>query len=191
VIGEVVEVTKTQLNFSKLKFTFIVLAFTAVLGIASYGYHVYSLFRDWQTNMPQPQLEKLIRDLRIYHAKEGHFPNTFLEINKLVWHTTPSPNYGRKGRQARTKNYYYFYTKVDNQTCAIWALPIGPQRHYASSFFLVLSPEWSRRWIGKAMDDETIGSLPAIPATDMLAGLGMRELPGQTVGARQAIKTSK
>jgi hypothetical protein len=77
------------------------------------------------------------------------------------------------------------------QTCAIWALPIGPQRHYSPSFFLVYSLGWSRRWIGKAMDDETISSLPAIPGLDKLAGLGMRELPGQTLGARQFAQLSK
>jgi hypothetical protein len=104
---------------------------------------------------------------------------------------SPCPNYGSEGRQACVKNYYYFYTKVDNQTCAIWALPIGPQRHYASSFFLVLSPGWSRRWIGKSMGDETIASLPAIPALDKLTLLGMRELPGQTLEARQGTQISK
>jgi hypothetical protein len=102
----------------------------------------------------------------------------------LIWHTKPSPNYGSEGRQARAKNYYYFYTKVDNQTCAVWALPIGPQRHYASSFFIIISLGWSRRWIGKAMDDEVISGLPAIPGPDRLAELGMRELPAQTLGSR-------
>ncbi|MBO0721906.1 MAG: hypothetical protein J2P41_13870 [Blastocatellia bacterium] len=175
---------KTQLNFSKPKFTFLVLAFSALLGIASYGYHIYSLFHDWQINMPQQQLEKLTRDLRVYQAKEGHFPNTFTEIDNLIWHTKPSLNYGSEGRQARTKNYYYFYTKIDNKTCAVWALPIGPQRHYASSYFLVLSPVWARRWIGKAMDDDIISSLPAIPTPDKLAELGMCELPGRTLSSR-------
>ena len=176
--------TKTQLNFNKLKITYLMLGFAAALGIASYSYHVYSLFRDWQMNMPRPQLEKLIRDLRIFQAKEDRFPNTFVEIDNLIWHTKPKPNYGGEGRQARVKNYYYFYTKVDSQTCTIWALPIGPQRHYASSFFLVLSPKWLRTWVGKAMDDETISHLPAIPALDRLAGLGMQELPGRTFSIR-------
>ena len=29
-----------------------------------------------------------------------------------------------QSQQARAKNYYYFYTRVDNHTSAIWALPI-------------------------------------------------------------------
>ena len=175
---------KPELKFNKLKATYLMLAVTALLAVGSYGWHVYTLFRDWQTNMPQPQIEKLTKDLRIYHAKTGHFPGTFVEINNLIWHTKQAPDYGSEGRQARTKNYYYFYTKVNDHTCAIWALPTGPQRHYASSFFLVLSPEWLRSWKGKALDDEAIRDLPAIPSPGKLAEMVMQEMPGQVSAGR-------
>jgi hypothetical protein len=177
--------TKTRPGFSKLKITWLLLAFAGMLAVGSYGWHVYTLFRDWQMNMPQSQIERLTKDLRIYQVKIGHFPSTFVEVNSLIWHTKPAPNYGSEGRQARTKNYYYFYTRVNYQTCAIWALPIGPQRHYASSFFLVLSPEWIRSWKGKALEDETFSSLPAIPSLDKLAGMGMQEMPVQILTARK------
>ena len=170
---------KPELKLNKLKATYLILAICAILAVGSYGWHVYTLFRDWQINMPQPQIERLTKDLRIYHAKTGYFPSTFVEINNLIWHTKPAPNYGDNGRQSRTKNYYYFYTRVNDHTCAIWALPTGPQRHYASSFFLVLSPEWLRNWKGKAMDNEVIGGLPAIPSPDKLAETGMGEMPVQ------------
>lgn len=177
--------TKTRPSFSKLKITWLLLAFAGMLAVGSYGWHIYTLFRDWQTNMPQSQIEKLTKDLRIYHAKTGHFPNTFVEINNLIWHTKPAPNYGSEGRQARTKNYYYFYTKVNDHTCAIWALPTGPQRHYASSFFLVLSTEWLRTWKGNALADETIDGLPAIPSPDKLTKLGMKEMPVNVSAAQK------
>ena len=171
--------TKPQLKFNKLKATYLILALSALLAVGSYGWHVYTLFRDWQINMPQPQIEKLTKDLRLYHAKTGHFPTTFVEVNNLIWLTKPVPDYGSEGRQARTKNYYYFYTRVNDHTCAIWALPIGPQRHYASSFFVVLSPEWLRSWKGRALEDELIGRVLAIPSIDKLTEMGMREMPGQ------------
>ncbi len=170
---------KPELKLNKLKATYLILALCAILAVGSYGWHVYTLFRDWQVNMPQPQIEKLTKDLRIYQAKTGHFPSSFVEINNLIWHTKPAPDYGDNGRQSRTKNYYYFYTKVNDHTCVIWALPTGPQRHYASSFFLVLSTEWLRSWKGAEMDDETIGTLPTIPSTNQLADLKMREMPSQ------------
>lgn len=172
---------KPELKLNKLKATYLILAICAILAVGSYGWHVYTLFRDWQMNMPQPQIEKLTKDLHIYHAKTGHFPSTFVEINNLIWHMKPAPDYGDKGRQSRTKNYYYFYTQVNDHTCAIWALPTGPQRRYASSFFLVLSPEWLRSWKGKALDDDAISDLPAIPSPDMLAKMLMQEMPGQVL----------
>lgn len=175
---------KPELKLNKLKATYLMLALCAILAVGSYSWHVYTLFRDWQVNMPQPQLERLTKDLRIYQARTGHFPSTFVEINNLIWHTKPAPDYGDNGRQSRTKNYYYFYTRVNDHTCAIWALPTGPQRHYASSFFLVLSPEWLRNWKGKALDDEAISALPAIPSSDMLAKMLMQEMPGQGFAVR-------
>lgn len=175
---------KSRLKLNKLKVTFLFLGFGAALAFGSYGWHVYTLFRDWRSNMPQQQIERLTRDLRVYHTKTGRFPETFNEINNLIWRTKPTPDYGNAGRQARTKNYYYFYSRVNDHTCAIWALPIGPQRHYASSFFLVLSPKWMRRWTGAALNDESIGGLPTIPSADKLADLRMREMPGQTLADR-------
>ncbi len=86
-----------------------------------------------------------------------------------------TPDYGPNGRQARTKNYYYFYTKVDDRTCTIWALPIGPRRHYAPSIFAVLLSKWMRIWKGKSLDDDVIEKLPDVPRLDQLLELTMKE----------------
>jgi hypothetical protein len=176
---------KSRPKFNKLKVATLFLASAAILSLSGYGWRAYALFRDWQINMPHPQLEKLVKDLRIYHARVGRFPNSFIEINNLIWRTKPAPDYGRGGRQARTRNYYFFYTKVDNQTCAICALPTGPQRHYVSSFFLVLSPDWARNWKGDALGDDLIKTLLAIPNPDQLAALMMREMPARIFKRRQ------
>lgn len=42
--------TKPQLKFNKLKATYLILALSALLAVGSYGWHVYTLFRDWQIN---------------------------------------------------------------------------------------------------------------------------------------------
>src|SRR5689334_9772086 len=104
--------TNTRLGFNKLKITWLLLALAGILAVGTYGWHVYTLFRDWQTNMPQPQIERLTKDLRLYHARLGRFPSTFAEINGQLWHTKPAPDYGPNGRQARAKNYYYLYTRM-------------------------------------------------------------------------------
>lgn len=170
-------------RISKLRISYILVILAAVAGLVSYGYHVYALFRDAQQNTPQPQVERLIKDLRRYHSQTRHFPADFTEINQLIWRTKPTPDYGSDGRRARTKNYYYFYTKVSDETCAFWALPIGSRRHYGSSFFIVLSPNWARVWKGKAMGDEEIAQIPAIPSPTILARVKMQEIHSRDFAA--------
>lgn len=164
-------------RFSKWRLTYGFALVSLVVGLGSYGWYIYTLVRDSQRNKPQPQIEKLLKDFRAYHAQTRQFPTSFTEINQRLWHTSPPPDYGKEGREARPKNYYYFYTRVSENTCAFWATPIGPQRHYASSFFVVLSPDWVRVWQGKAKSDEEIAHLPAIPSPQALADMQMQELP--------------
>lgn len=144
-----------------------------------FGYHLYGLFQDWQRYKPQPQVERLIRDLRSYHTQTGHFPQNFAEINARLWHARPAPDYGAEGRQARTKNYYYLYTRVSEDKCAFWALPIGPKREYGVAFFVVIAPGWMRIWKGEALQDEVMARLPVIPSPEVLAEFKFQEVPGR------------
>lgn len=175
--------SETGMRLSKWRLTYIVTLLSVIAGLGSYGWYIYTLVRDAQPHKPQPQIEKLLRDLRAYHTNTKQFPHNFAEINQRFWHTTPPPDYGKDGREARTKNYYYRYTKVNADTCAFWALPTGPQRQYAATFFIVLSPGWARAWKGKACSDEEIAQLPAIPAPWMLVEMNMQELPSRVFKA--------
>lgn len=168
-----------QQGLSKLRITYLFVIITAVVGIGSFGYYIYRDYRDARLNLPQSQVERLIKDLRLYQSQTRHFPATFAEVNERLWHTTPTPNYGDDGRRARTKNYHYLYTKVNDEICAFWSLPVGPQRRYAASFFVVLSPIWLRAWKGKAMGDEEMAKLTEIPSPDALADIGMHEMPAR------------
>jgi hypothetical protein len=170
-----------KFGLGKLKIAYLSLILAALVSCGGYGWHLYMLFRDTQLNLPQPQIEKLSRDLHLFHTRKGRFPQTFNEINELLWHDRTKPDYGARGRQARVKNYYYLYTRVNDRQCAVWALPLGPRRHYASSFFFVLSLNWLRVWKGRAMNDEEIMRVPAIPSLKTLGELGMLESPPQTV----------
>ncbi|MGE0133129.1 MAG: hypothetical protein AB7U82_34055 [Blastocatellales bacterium] len=173
----------SKFRIKKLRLSFIFAAITVSVGAASYVYHIYKLFQDSQINKPQPQVERLVKDLRGFHAQRHGFPNNFVEINQLIWRTTPAPDYGVEGRQARTKNYYYYYTKISDDACVFWALPLGPRRDYAASYFVVLSPEWMRAWKGQAMSDEQIAQIPAIPPPAVLAELKMLETPSRIFNA--------
>ncbi len=166
---------KPKSGFSKLRFVYLLLIVAILASIGCYGWRVYALFRDARLNMPQPQVNKLLKDLRLFHSRTKRFPQSFNEINSLIWHTQPAPDYGAEGRQAITKNYYYFYTKVSDDQSVFWAIPLGPQRHYAATFFLVLSPNWERVWQGKALDEAFISRLSAIPAPEELANYRLVE----------------
>lgn len=171
-------------RLSKFRVTYLFATITAVIGIGSFGYYIYRDYRDAHRNLPQPQVERLIKDLRRYAAQTRNFPSTFIEINERLWHTKPPPDYGAGGRRARTKNYRYFYTKVSDETCAFWALPVGPQRHYAASFFVVVAPGWLRAWKGKPLSDEQIAKLAEIPSPELLADLGLNEMPQRALNAK-------
>ncbi len=166
-------------RLGKVRLSYIFALITVAAGAGGYGYHLYKLARDSQFNKPQPQVERLVKDLRLFQSRSNRFPRNFIEVNQLIWRATPAPDYGSDGRQARAKNYYYYYTKVSDETCAFWALPVGPQRHYAPSFFVVLSPGWMRAWKGRAMSDEEIAQIPAIPSLSALAQLEMQEMPAR------------
>jgi hypothetical protein len=176
---------KAKFGMNKLRTTYLSLILAAVVICGSYGWYLYSLFRDAQLNMPQPQTEKLTRDLRLFHSRTKRFPKNFNEINDLIWRTRPKPDYGADGRQARVKNYRYLYTRVNNQRCAIWAIPLGSQRHYASTFFIVLSPDWMRSWKGRAMSYEEMAQIPAIPSPEVLAEIKMQEIPSRVSGVNR------
>jgi len=169
-------------RFNRLRLSYIFALITVAAGAGGYGYHLYKLARDSQINKPQPQVERLVKGLRLFQSRTSRFPKNFIEVNQLIWRAAPAPNYGNEGRQARAKNYYYYYTKVSDETCAFWALPVGPQRHYAPSFFVVLSPGWMRAWRGEAMDDEEIARIPTIPSPTVLADLKMQETPARVFG---------
>jgi hypothetical protein len=177
------ESTGPKHRFSKLRIAFVFALVTIAAGASSYGYHLYRLAQDLQVNKPQPQVERLVRDLRRFYAETRRFPANFIEINGRLWHTKPQPDYGNDGRRAWTKNYSYFYTKVNDETCAFWALPVGPQRHYAASFFIVLSPDWMRAWKGEAISDEEIANIPTIPSPAALAERKMQETPSRVFSA--------
>ena len=161
---------------SKLRLTYLFALLTATLALGGYGYHLYALFQDAQRTKPQPQVERLIKDLRTFHTQTRGFPTNFVEINQRLWHKQPPPDYGANERTAHTRNYEYRYTRVNADTCAFWALPTGPRRHYAATYFVVVAPQWLRVWRGKALSDEQMVGLPEVPALRMLGELRLVEV---------------
>jgi hypothetical protein len=174
------QATQTRTRISKVKATYLVLMLATLSVGSAYGYHLFTLYRAAQRDQPQLQAKRLIRDLRRYERQAQHFPINFHEINQRLWHTQPAPDYGREGKQARAKNYYYVYRRVADDQCVLWALPVGLHRKVASSYFFVIAPQWTKAWKGAALNDEQIALLPAIPREDEFSRWGLAAMPAQT-----------
>src|SRR5215475_9944720 len=93
-IEGLMESTGRKNRFNKLRISYIFALITVAAGAGCYGYHLYRLARDSQINKPQPQIERLVKDLRLFHSRTNCFPKNFIEVNQLIWRTTPAPNYG-------------------------------------------------------------------------------------------------
>lgn len=161
---------------SARRLTWMVLAAVACLAAGSYGYHLFRLYQQWQRDTPQPQVERLVRELRRYQQLTGSFPADFHEINAKLWQMRPQPYYGADGREARVRHYEYRYARVAAGECVLWALPIGAQRQTAQAYFVVIAAEWARMWQGAALAEAPLARLPAIPTPRDLQDLQMREV---------------
>jgi hypothetical protein len=125
------------MRISKWRLTYIAALLSVIAGLSSYGWYIYTLVRDAQAYKPQPQIERLLKDLLTYHQQTKQFPRNFDDINQRLWHTTPPPDYGKDRREARTKNYYYWYTYVKIPACSGRCPPASsdsmPRRFSSSS----------------------------------------------------------
>ncbi len=158
-----------------LKLPFIALAAIAVFGGCVYGYHLYQLARAEEALVPQLAVAQLVNSLRAYQAKIGQFPKNFHEVNERIWRRNPPPAFGQEGCDITLNHYWYFFTRINEETCAVWALPLGPKRELSKAFYVVLTPQWMRVWKGAALSDEQLRLIRNIPTPELLAQLGMKE----------------
>jgi hypothetical protein len=55
-------------RFNKLRPSYIFALITIAAGAGGYGYHLYRLARDSQIDKPQPQVERLVKDFRLFQS---------------------------------------------------------------------------------------------------------------------------
>src|SRR5262249_39208978 len=152
-----------------LKLPFIALAIVAIFGGCVYGYHIYRLVCAEEALVPQLAAAQFVNSLRTYQAKAGQFPKNFSEVNERIWRRDPPPEFGHEGRDLLLHHYWYFYTQINAETCALRALPLGPKRELGKAFYVVLTPQWMRVWKGVAPSDEQLKLIRDIPTPELLA----------------------
>lgn len=156
------------------KLTLVVLILAAVVAITGYAAVSYHRMSEYQALLPQHQIPKIETEFLKFRKVFGAFPKDFAEINNKVWHKVPGSHLNDDPTTWQKDHYYYRIVSSGNQM-AIWAIPLGDRRTEASTYFLVISPEWRRAWKGPAMDSKLLGKLRAVPNASDLAAVGLEE----------------
>lgn len=162
----------------------IVVAAIAVAVLA--GAYVYSLWDDERRRreeIPVEAVDSMIRDLRRFHEKQGRFPETFRELEGLVWQPRPR-EFAADSRGLHHRRYFYIYTRTTNHTFQLWAVPTGPDREDAPTWFVSASPTALRKWKTSALAPEQLTRINPNPSTQTLNALGLIEQPASRPGVK-------
>lgn len=162
-----------MLNRLKISLILAPLALTMLIGV--YVYSLWSQERKRSSEIPVDATASMNRDLVKFHQKRGSFPAMLKDLEGVVWEKKDR-NYVSDGHSMIHRNYFYLYSRIDQNRFTLWAIPVGKEREEASTFFLVGTPMKKRTWKGAALTVEDVGKLPRLlPIEQDLALRGMVE----------------
>lgn len=159
----------------KFKLTFVILGVSVIVLVISFAYGTWARTEREKEMVPRLAAESMVKSLRQFQRQTGQFPDDFLELEQRVWRHSRVPDFGRSKRTLTVANYYYVYGKSDAFTCTVWAIPSGPKREEASTYFMVITPDVIRRWKGPALTKTDIDKIAPEPTGDLLNMLGLTE----------------
>ncbi|MBA3713415.1 MAG: hypothetical protein H0W76_13355 [Pyrinomonadaceae bacterium] len=161
----------------KLKITHIVLGVLVVAATAAFIVSGVWASQQEAAELPQIGLNRVVKDLRLYHKKFGRFPATFQDIQVRVRKRPSSDRLGDAGRSFTKDNYYYLLSAVDPHAATLWAIPIGDKYKEGTSYFIVVRPTTVEQWKGAALDIDEIALLRGNPTPAQLAHTGLTKQP--------------
>ena len=154
--------------------SYVLLVLTILIYLCAWGYTVFAA--GWKARSEAPQIDpivKIIRGLREYQQKTAAFPQTFNQVEAIVWKHPNPPPYGAGGHTLVLKNYYYLYSFISPTRCTLWAIPVGAIAKEAPSYFLVIAPTERKKFKGPALDLKQASTITGEPTYTQLALLGM------------------
>lgn len=176
-------------NSSRFRFTYIVLALSFILLIASLVYSSWRKHKEHEANLPACGIETVVTALRTFHSQTGRFPKDFNELDERVWKGTKRGQISEDGKSLNAPSSHYFYTlhvinpsssiksegKImkEPQKAGVWAVPTGIRANEAATHFWYITPNDAERWMGPALTSENIYAIKAIPTEQQLALLVM------------------
>jgi len=161
-----------MLNRLKISLILAPLALTILIGV--YVYSLWSQERERSSEIPVDATASMNRDLVKFHQKRGSFPTKLKDLEGVVWEKKVR-NYVSDGHSMIHRNYFYLYSRIDQNRFTLWAVPIGKEREEASTLFLVGTPIKIRIWKGGPLTIKDVGQLSHSPVENHLTVLGLAE----------------
>jgi len=157
----------------KVKMTFVITLILLLCTGLAWGYSAYQQSVAADAKLPKVALNKLIKDLRGYHKTVGKFPESFEQLQTVVWKLPRPPRFADNGQSFTMRNYYYLLTQITPHAVTLWAAPINERYHEGNTFFLVVYPDREEVWKGAALEPKDFAELPANPTAFQLATMGL------------------
>lgn len=161
----------------RLKISLALLPVVAVVLIGTYVYSLWAGERQRSAEVPVEAASMMMRDLLAFHAKRGSFPSDLKQLEGVVWEKKAERDFSIDNRALRHRNYLYLYTRVAAHDVTLWAIPTGPSRNEAATWFMNVTPDQCRRWKGAALPLDSVKGIGTSPSTAELGVLGLTEQP--------------
>ena len=164
-----------QASRGKLRLTYLVFTGAFLSLIVSVCYGAYTTHQRLESQLPRPNLETIVRDLRQFHQQTGRFPRDFNELDERLWQREKRERISNNGKSlfSPSGNYHYTLHTVASERACIWAVPVGARAEEAATHFWAVTPERIERWMGPALRVEQVSVVREVPSESQLALLAM------------------
>jgi len=163
---------------NRLKTSLVLFPIGVVIVVGIYVYSLWAAEKQRTAEIPFEAADRMMRDLRLFHEKQGRFPDDLKELEGVVWDKKQERNYPIKHRALTHRNYFYLYTRTASHHFTLWSIPVGNLREESPTVFLSVSTDGCRRWKGPALDSYLVRKLDISPSPSQLGVLGLTEQSG-------------
>lgn len=160
---------------NRLKISLALFPLFAVVLIGAYVYSLWAGERRHSAEIPVEAASMMMRDLLAFYEKRGSFPNDLKQMEGVVWEKKADREFSVENRALNHRNYLYLYTRLTPYEFTLWALPTGPSRNEAATWFLSGSHDQCRRWKGAALPLDSVRQIVTSPSSAQLGILGLTE----------------
>lgn len=167
-----------------LKISLALFPLFAVVLIGTYVYSLWAGERRRSADIPVEATSMMMRDLLAFHKKRGSFPSNLKELEGVIWEKKVDRDFSVEDRALSHRNYLYLYTHQSPHEFTLWAIPAGPSRNEAATWFLSVSHDQCRRWKGAALPLDSVRGIATAPSPAELGILGLTEQTKTDLGRK-------